>query len=117
MPILTACACGFRFKAPDRLAGKKARCPKCNQILQIPASTAEATILEEAPPPAPVNAPLEEQAPAAPGMATSPDQETDEGPSALPGSEPVQDAPAPDEAKPEEKPAEAEEKPAEEKPA
>lgn len=73
MPIVTTCACGFRFKAPDKLAGRKARCPKCSEIVHIPALEAEA-----------VSAPIEEAAPPAEARKTSPGTETDEGPSALP---------------------------------
>ncbi|MCC6738052.1 MAG: hypothetical protein IT452_03335 [Planctomycetia bacterium] len=83
MPILAACACGFRFKAPDRLVGKKARCPKCSQVIQIPMSEAEPTIAEDFPATA---APPQA---AAPGKVTTPEQETDEGPSALPPKEEI----------------------------
>ncbi|MEK7468379.1 MAG: DUF4282 domain-containing protein [Planctomycetota bacterium] len=86
MPIVTSCACGFRFKAPDKLAGRKARCPKCSEIVQIPALEAEAA-----------SAPIEEAAPPAEATrTTSPETETHEGPAALPLKEPAgEDALAP----------------------
>lgn len=109
MPIVTTCACGFRFKAPDKLAGRKARCPKCNQVLQIPALEAEAAPFEEA------AAPVE---PAATPRATTPEMETREGPAALPPKEdvvpagPGSDAPVAPASPPEEtKPAEDAPKP------
>lgn len=36
MPIKVKCRCGKILSAPDTLAGKKAKCPECNQIIQIP---------------------------------------------------------------------------------
>ena len=39
MPIKISCRCGQRFQAPDKLAGKKVRCPKCGNPLAIPAAT------------------------------------------------------------------------------
>ena len=39
MPIPTECpTCGSKVKAPDNLAGKTARCPKCNGAILVPAS-------------------------------------------------------------------------------
>lgn len=37
MPIPVTCeACGKSLKVPDKLAGKKAKCPKCREIIRIP---------------------------------------------------------------------------------
>src|SRR5437867_1611623 len=36
MPIPVSCKCGQGFRAKDELAGKKVKCPKCGQVLQIP---------------------------------------------------------------------------------
>ncbi len=36
MPIKVKCACGTVLNAPDKLAGKKAKCPGCQQVIQIP---------------------------------------------------------------------------------
>jgi hypothetical protein len=36
MPIKVTCACGQSFAANDALAGKRVKCPKCAQPLQIP---------------------------------------------------------------------------------
>ena len=42
MPIRVECpSCGKRFKAPDRLAGKKARCNQCKNVVSIPEAAAE----------------------------------------------------------------------------
>ena len=38
MPIKIACQCGQGFQAPDNLAGKQVRCPKCGNPLSIPAA-------------------------------------------------------------------------------
>ncbi len=44
MPIRVDCSsCGTKFRAPDNVAGKKAKCNKCGQILIIP-SHAESSI-------------------------------------------------------------------------
>jgi hypothetical protein len=37
MPIKVACSCGQSFAAPDNLAGRTVKCPKCSQPLSIPA--------------------------------------------------------------------------------
>lgn len=38
MPIKVACSCGQSFAAPDNLAGRTVKCPKCSQPLSIPAA-------------------------------------------------------------------------------
>lgn len=59
MAISVPCSCGKKLSAPDNLAGKKARCPNCKKVLQIPAA-APAAKAPAAPPtakaPAPANA-------------------------------------------------------------
>jgi hypothetical protein len=56
MPIHVACdACGSRLKAPDQLAGRKVKCPKCGAMLAVPGGAEEET--EPAPPPQPKKAP------------------------------------------------------------
>ena len=37
MPITVSCSCGRRLKAPDKLLGKKAKCPDCGKVLLIEA--------------------------------------------------------------------------------
>ncbi|MBI3468688.1 MAG: hypothetical protein HY000_37270 [Planctomycetes bacterium] len=37
MPISVACKCGKKFQAPDNLAGKRVKCPGCQQLVVIPA--------------------------------------------------------------------------------
>ena len=49
MPIKVKCKCGKILSAPDTLAGKKAKCPKCKQIIQIPTPA-----VDRAPSPPPV---------------------------------------------------------------
>ena len=36
MPIEVSCGCGKRLRAKDELAGKRAKCPRCGKVLQIP---------------------------------------------------------------------------------
>jgi hypothetical protein len=36
MSITVHCSCGKNLEAPERMAGKKARCPSCKQALSIP---------------------------------------------------------------------------------
>lgn len=38
MPILVACDCGKKLKAPDAAAGKRAKCPGCGKVLAVPAA-------------------------------------------------------------------------------
>jgi hypothetical protein len=38
MSIEVTCQCGKRLKARDELAGKRVKCPKCSQPLQIPSA-------------------------------------------------------------------------------
>ena len=50
MSIKATCGqCQASFKAPDKLAGKKVKCPKCGQGLTIPAVAAAATAARRAP--------------------------------------------------------------------
>jgi len=37
MPISVKCACGQKFAAPDKLAGKRVKCTACSKPLQVPA--------------------------------------------------------------------------------
>lgn len=41
MPIKVVCKCGQKFSANDKMAGKRVKCPKCSQPLQIPDSNAD----------------------------------------------------------------------------
>jgi predicted Zn finger-like uncharacterized protein len=41
MPIQVACtSCAGRFRVPDNVAGKKIRCPKCKEVINVPATAA-----------------------------------------------------------------------------
>ena len=44
MPQSITCACGQKLKAPDTLAGKTVKCPKCKQPLSVPAMAPAAEI-------------------------------------------------------------------------
>ena len=46
------CPCGKTLVVPDSLAGKKARCPKCLEVVSVPelaGKTVEAVIVAPAP--------------------------------------------------------------------
>ena len=36
MPISVTCPCGKKLNAPDTLAGKRAKCPVCKELVEIP---------------------------------------------------------------------------------
>lgn len=36
MSIQFSCACGHNLNAPDEMAGKRAKCPKCGAVISIP---------------------------------------------------------------------------------
>ena len=36
MPISVSCSCGRQYTFKDEFAGRKAKCPACGQVLQIP---------------------------------------------------------------------------------
>lgn len=38
MPIRVSCQCGHSLSVPDQLAGKSGKCPKCQQVIKIPAA-------------------------------------------------------------------------------
>src|SRR5687768_5574069 len=38
MPIEVSCECGKRLRAPDSSAGRRAKCPGCGRVLQVPAA-------------------------------------------------------------------------------
>jgi hypothetical protein len=40
MPIIVTCRCGQRLQAPDNLAGKVSKCPKCAASLTVPVAIA-----------------------------------------------------------------------------
>jgi predicted Zn finger-like uncharacterized protein len=69
MPIQVACtSCAGRFRVPDNVAGKKIRCPKCKEVITVPAGD----VAEIAPPAtAPAKAaPPKPKAPAAAAAAS-----------------------------------------------
>lgn len=43
MPIQVSCsACAGKYRVPDNVAGKKIRCPKCKEVIQVPAAADDA---------------------------------------------------------------------------
>ena len=63
MPIAVTCPeCSAKMKAPDAAAGKKVKCPKCGEMLTVPAAQAEFEVVEDEPaPPKKVKAEVEEE--------------------------------------------------------
>ena len=39
MPIRVTCQCGHTLSVPDEMAGKSGKCPKCKQLLKVPAGS------------------------------------------------------------------------------
>ncbi len=39
MPIRVVCRCGQSLSVPDAMAGKSGKCPKCSEVVKIPAGT------------------------------------------------------------------------------
>lgn len=51
MPISVKCGdCGKGLKAPDALAGKKAKCPQCGSVIPIPVPVSDAEEYDDDPP-------------------------------------------------------------------
>jgi hypothetical protein len=51
VPIEIKCQCGKVLKAPDSMAGKRAKCPACGTVLVVPAAEEEILEAEEIAPP------------------------------------------------------------------
>ena len=50
MPISVKCTdCGKALKAPDELAGKKAKCPDCGAIVPVPRAVMDAEEIRDPP--------------------------------------------------------------------
>ena len=50
MPIQVACGkCQKRYKAPDRLAGKRLKCPNCSSAIAVPAPATPPALVETLP--------------------------------------------------------------------
>src|SRR5262245_55392393 len=63
MAILLHCSCGSKLSVDDSLAGKKARCPRCRDVIMVPATASPASAAEpgeEPIPGVPVDLALEE---------------------------------------------------------
>lgn len=52
MPIKVTCDCGKSLNVPDKLAGKKGKCPTCGAVLNIPAASGGGDDELDAAPPA-----------------------------------------------------------------
>lgn len=54
MSISVTCPeCGKGLKAPDAMAGKKAKCPGCDAVVPIPMTVVDAEEIDDEPPPLP----------------------------------------------------------------
>ena len=51
MPITFNCACGKTLRVPDANAGRRAKCPACSAVVDIPAPDPVLEVVEDAPPP------------------------------------------------------------------
>lgn len=84
MPITLSCSCGKALRVPDSAAGKKAKCPACAAVLEVPAPAPAPPepepepVFEVAEPAVPTGPP-----PAYPGRNTHPDDEDDPAPYGL----------------------------------
>jgi hypothetical protein len=41
MPITLQCTCGQQFKVPEDLAGRRVKCPGCQQVVAVPGGSSE----------------------------------------------------------------------------
>lgn len=80
MPIRVTCSCGQSLSVPDAMAGRSGKCPKCSEIIRIPAAASPkepsskavtATGKGAAPPPKPAKPPLGQQVGAATGSGST----------------------------------------------
>ncbi len=46
MAITVTCQCGRALSAPDRLAGKRAKCPACGEVVEVPNEDDDAFIYD-----------------------------------------------------------------------
>jgi hypothetical protein len=56
--LLPCSGCGKELKIPDELAGKRARCPSCQTVVEVPGGSAAAAADSPAPPPQPSSCPM-----------------------------------------------------------
>ena len=56
-PISFQCSCGKAIKAPAGSAGKKAKCPACNAVVEVPSAAPEPDLLPDPPAPPPCHCP------------------------------------------------------------
>src|SRR5436305_584175 len=47
MPIAFSCPCGKMLRVPDEHAGRRAKCPACNAIVEVPGPEPVMEIVEE----------------------------------------------------------------------
>lgn len=76
MSLLVTCDCGKRLQVKDSLAGKRIRCPECQEPLTVPAVEVDESDEEPAPKKAPVRAAA--KVPAKAKRAPEPDDESEE---------------------------------------
>jgi hypothetical protein len=53
MPITFSCTCGKTLRVPDEHAGRRAKCPACSAVVNVPKPEPEPVfeVVEDAPPP------------------------------------------------------------------
>jgi hypothetical protein len=76
MPLVVTCDCGKSLKVKDSLAGKRIRCPECQELLTVPAAEEEEPAADEEP--APKMAPARAPAKAATKAKRRPEPEDDD---------------------------------------
>jgi hypothetical protein len=86
MPIIFACTCGKTLRVPDVHAGRRAKCPACNAVVNIPAPGPDFEIIEDAQKPVPRSS---SKRPAKPVI----DDDSDDGTYRLGPPEPTLDDP------------------------
>ena len=57
VPITFTCACGKTLRVPDASAGRRAKCPVCAAVVDVPAPEPVLEVVEDAPPPPPAAKP------------------------------------------------------------
>jgi hypothetical protein len=51
MPLLFSCQCGKQLRAPEEFAGRRIKCPNCQEVVTVPGAPASGNGAESSPPP------------------------------------------------------------------
>lgn len=78
MPIAFNCSCGKMLRVPDTSAGKRAKCPACGAVVEVPAPDPVFEVVEEPPPQPRVGGARHGEAPVAKPAADD-DDDSDDG--------------------------------------